>query len=871
MLHSVFISYSRSDLKQVDDIVAAVESLRIPVWVDRRDIPVTVPWFEEVQAAIEAAALLVVCDSPRWRASEACRLELEVARKKHKVVCTVDLTAMPVPDIVRQIAETYGAISPQQRVHTEVTARAAMWDRQNRTSSRLIVGDLLARARRLMQEGVPPLNMTARDFIVASTRRRRRRRWTAGAGIAAGLAVMLISCLGVGVAGLINDRLDQNDTYFHVLAADDQAVGATLYDEIALAADRVREGNTGWLDRQRLARLLAEPVPDVSFEAPQRLIGLAATANPDRAAGIGTDGRHYMRDGSSASVGTPAGQRFTVAATSRDGGTMVALTGPQALITSGGNAVRAGRADRVAVAVNGETVLAVAVNGETVLAVGGGTARLLRPDGAVHAMTSIPDGCCTAAATVGDWSLLGSRDGSLRWWRPGERPAIRWKSPKGAVSGLAVAPDGRSAAVTLANDGLVRTFDVTDRQVVPRRALPVPGAAGPISFSPDGRLLAAGTRDGVAVFDLGSGLRIGLLRGSVGEVRHLAWSPAGERIWALAGERRVSSWHWRAGTVITNAPGRKFVALSGPPGADWLAAVDGTGRISILDTSAARVLRSFAVDIGRVLSADVSQDGNFLVLGSDSRLVVHGLADGTERGFAADGCTAIDVAIGGDGRRVYVACLDGGVRAYDISSGRLLLSGDVDGRQEISLALGADGTVYVGDGIGEIHAFAADLSVPERLVTAACGHPAWQVAAGTSGELVVLARDGAAHLGCSYEVHRRVGGWQRVLFQQPPGDGESARAVALASDESLAAMGFSDGRVHVWRPGALETVGTYHQFGAEVRALRFTPDGHQLLVATSDGVVQILPSCPQCGEVTQLAEQAGNLLKAAAAKGLHAR
>src|SRR5688572_24464393 len=90
-MHDVFISYARADAETVDRIAAALEKLQVRIWLDRRDIPVSIPWFEEVRAAVEAADLMAICASPNWELSQSCQLERRAAEEGNKRLFPVDI------------------------------------------------------------------------------------------------------------------------------------------------------------------------------------------------------------------------------------------------------------------------------------------------------------------------------------------------------------------------------------------------------------------------------------------------------------------------------------------------------------------------------------------------------------------------------------------------------------------------------------------------------------------------------------------------------------------------------------------------------------------------------------------------------------
>ena len=84
---------------------------------------------------------------------------------------------------------------------------------------------------------------------------------------------------------------------------------------------------------------------------------------------------------------------------------------------------------------------------------------------------------------------------------------------------------------------------------------------------------------------------------------------------------------------------------------------------------------------------------------------------------------------------------------------------------------------------------------------------------------------------------------------------QQARAAEISPDGSVAAVGYSDGTVVTFTLPD-QTPGWLNASGGGVRALRFTPDGKLLLVATREGAIERLPACPLCDDTGALARLA---------------
>lgn len=85
----IFISYSRKDKPFVRKLNDAIDSAGIDAWVDWEGIPLSSDWMSEINAAIEGGDAFVFVISPDSLKSEICRNELELGIKNNKKIIPV--------------------------------------------------------------------------------------------------------------------------------------------------------------------------------------------------------------------------------------------------------------------------------------------------------------------------------------------------------------------------------------------------------------------------------------------------------------------------------------------------------------------------------------------------------------------------------------------------------------------------------------------------------------------------------------------------------------------------------------------------------------------------------------------------------------
>jgi WD40 repeat protein len=160
---------------------------------------------------------------------------------------------------------------------------------------------------------------------------------------------------------------------------------------------------------------------------------------------------------------------------------------------------------------------------------------------------------CAALSHDGKVLATGSRDKTIRLWDVGTGRETWSFGPAGqpvrapghldAVESVAFSPDGRTLA-SGSRDGTVGLWDVTTRRGVPRLS----GHSNfvyAVAFSPDGRMLASGGAGGtVKLWDVAGRREVASIpRSEVGNVYSLAFRPPDGRVLAAGGWRgRIVLW-----------------------------------------------------------------------------------------------------------------------------------------------------------------------------------------------------------------------------------------------------------------------------------------------------------------------------------------
>ena len=256
----VFISYSRSDGS--GPATALADRLRAQghkVWIDQRSIPVTVPWMAEIKSGIWGAAVVVVVDTPGWRSSENCQIEVRFAQEISAPQIMVSPTAHPdhsaaeVTGVVRQLPH-------EERTRSELFERADHWNNHGRPPRSLASGRSLTKYRgytRAQQTTAIPTEVAA--YLTASERRQRRRTTWRRAG---SLAAVLLILGGITIFNGLGGAQQNIDDAIQSFSGSQQFEAAWDTDPY-LNLDVLSQSNsTGTAIRAQFSRAFSTTLPD---------------------------------------------------------------------------------------------------------------------------------------------------------------------------------------------------------------------------------------------------------------------------------------------------------------------------------------------------------------------------------------------------------------------------------------------------------------------------------------------------------------------------------------------------------------------------------------------------------------------------------
>jgi WD40 repeat protein len=452
--------------------------------------------------------------------------------------------------------------------------------------------------------------------------------------------------------------------------------------------------------------------------------------------------------------------------------------------------------------------------------------------GAVRTATYSPDGS----------QILVAGKGGARLFDPADAYRVRRLEPLADLNVASFSPDGRLVAAG-GTDKMIHVWSA--RSGAPLHVLRTGGAILSLAFSPDGRMLACGSADGTAhVWSVNDGVSRATFRHPSGargnDVGRVSFSPEGRRLLTVGGDRfaRVFDVARRRkvmtldNRVLVNAAlfshnGRQIATAGSDPSVRVWNARTGHLRL-VFHTLGPETELAFNPDDSLIAGAgNVDTTARVWNLAERTAVAIITLhLSGIKSITFSPGGGAL-VTTGSDGN-AYIVRSDSGFTQGAFLGHRGPVNGAAFSRDgHLLITAGDDGTARIWDADVDPLGGPLPLAVPTKLESHA--DPINVVAFNPEGG-VLLTGGGDGRKGYA----RLLGADHAVVLSRT----DSVSAASFSRDGKLVIAGNDDGTAHVWRTLGGRIVSTLNQ-GAPVTAARLSPDGQFAVTAGVDGTARL--------------------------------
>lgn len=428
----------------------------------------------------------------------------------------------------------------------------------------------------------------------------------------------------------------------------------------------------------------------------------------------------------------------------------------------------------------------------------------------------------------GDWN------GNVLIWNP-ERPEsepVGHFAASGIVQSLAFHPN--QAQVAVATD---RNVGVWSTETLQPLWGPLPGATEAAVFEPGGKLLVTAGGSEIVIREADSGMEIRRITVSGSNLANVSVSPDGRLIAAPTKEGEIKLYRLESGEeVATLRPGRSEIqfAVFSPDSQRLFTA--GYGESRLFDVRTRREILNFRsfLSFPQWLSAGAfSPDGNAVALGNnDGSIELWQVERSVEMAMLrGQSEPVLNLAFDSSSRRLAAAASDGTVRIWDPAT-----------RHEIAVLRGASqavdftsaGELVTGDRQGAVHVWDLKTQSEQRVLSS-----------GSSASFVRLVaanpKGGEIAAGLSDQTRSVVWLWNS---QGGPGREilkleRSVEALAWSPDGRLLASGGSGQVIHIWDREAGKERSSLTGSRGTITHLAFSADGQRLASTSRDGAIRV--------------------------------
>ncbi len=245
-------------------------------------------------------------------------------------------------------------------------------------------------------------------------------------------------------------------------------------------------------------------------------------------------------------------------------------------------------------------------------------------------------------------------------------------------------------------------------------------AVGSVAFSPDGLMLASGSKDKtIQIWDLATGKSLRTFAGDSSTIWSVAFDSNGTRLATGTGFWRVMLWDLKTGQVIRSLDHTASVwSVAMSPDGQLIASGSGDKTTKISDARTGSLIQNFPDHTDFVYSVAFTPDGKSLISASkDKKITVVDVATGRLlKTLEGHGDAVRSVAVSPDGKTIVSGSYDESIKIWNLETGDLIRSIKGHSDDIVSVAISPDGK-FIASGSKDKTIKIWDLATGELLNT----------------------------------------------------------------------------------------------------------------------------------------------------------